>query len=120
MRQPIQYALTWPERLSSSVAPLDWNTVRRLDFALPDPQKFPCIALAYRAIEMGGTAPAVLNATDEIAVEAFLSRRIRFTDIPRLIESALSAHALQSAECLDAVIEADRWAREFAGQAVPV
>jgi 1-deoxy-D-xylulose-5-phosphate reductoisomerase len=78
MRQPIQYALTYPVRLPSPVEPLDWTTVARLDFALPDTQKFPCVGLAYRAIQMGGTAPAVLNAADEVVVQAFLERKIPF------------------------------------------
>src|SRR5262247_93413 len=91
MRQPIQYALTYPERLSSPVPPLDWNLVSRLDFMQPDRKKFPCISLAYRAIEAGGTAPAVLNAADEIAVEAFLNRKIPFSDIPKLIAGTLEA-----------------------------
>jgi 1-deoxy-D-xylulose-5-phosphate reductoisomerase len=119
MRQPIQYALTYPERMPSAVAPLDWNAVKRLDFSAPDREKFPCISLAYHAIERGGTAPAVLNAADEIAVAAFLDGRIGFTDIPRLIDSALAAHAVRSAESLDAVLEADRWAREYVRHALP-
>jgi len=114
MRQPIQYALTYPERLSSPVPPLDWTRVPRLDFMPPDRKKFPCISLAYRAIEMGGTAPAVLNAADEIAVHAFLNRRIPFSDIPKLIAATLDAHDVKEADHLDAIIEADAWARKHA------
>ena len=114
MRQPIQYALTYPERMVSPVAPLDWASAAKLEFCLPDRAKFPCIALAYRAIETGGTCPSVLNAADEIAVDAFLRREIAFTDIPKLIHAALDAHEPQSGSSLDAVVEADRWAREFA------
>jgi 1-deoxy-D-xylulose-5-phosphate reductoisomerase len=114
MRQPIQYALTYPERLPSSVPYLDWTMAPRLDFAPPDRNKFPCISLAYRAIEMGGTAPAVLNAADEVAVEAFLERRIAFSDIPRLIGAALEAHRVESADSLQAIVSADKWAREYA------
>jgi 1-deoxy-D-xylulose-5-phosphate reductoisomerase len=114
MRQPIQYALTYPERVSSPVPPLDWTQVPRLDFMPPDRKKFPCISLAYRAIEMGGTAPAVLNAADEIAVQAFLNRRIPFSDIPKLIAATLEAHHLKEADHLDAIIEADAWARKHA------
>jgi len=114
MRQPIQYALTYPERLSSPVPPLDWNLVSRLDFMQPDRKKFPCISLAYRAIEAGGTAPAVLNAADEIAVEAFLNRKIPFSDIPKLIAGTLEAHKPNKAERLETIIEADAWARKYA------
>ena len=114
MRQPIQYALTYPERVSSPVPPLDWNLVSRLDFMHPDRKKFPCISLAYRAIEVGGTAPAVLNAADEIAVEAFLNRKIPFSDIPNLIAATLEAHQLQKADRLETIIEADAWARRHA------
>jgi len=116
MRQPIQYALTYPERLSSPVPPLDWNLVSRLDFMQPDRKKFPCISLAYRAIEAGGTAPAVLNAADEIAVEAFLNRKISFSDIPKLIAGTLEAHKPNKADRLETIIEADTWARKYALQ----
>ncbi len=116
MRQPIQYALTYPERLSSPVPPLDWNLVSRLDFMQPDRRKFPCISLAYRAIEAGGTAPAVLNAADEIAVEAFLNRKISFSDIPKLIAGTLEAHKPNQADRLETIIEADTWARKYALQ----
>jgi len=112
MRQPIQYALTYPERLSSPLEPLDWTAVSRLDFALPDRQKFPCIDLAYQAIRMGGTAPAVLNAADEVAVEAFLDRRIAFCGIPRMIAATLEAHHVQAADCVETILDADAWARQ--------
>ena len=114
MRQPIQYALTYPERLPSPVASLDWTTVPRLDFSLPDRLKFPCIGLAYRAIEMGGTAPAVLNAADEVAVQEFLEEKIPFSLIPQIIKSTLDAHVIHSADSLDAILTADAWAREEA------
>jgi 1-deoxy-D-xylulose-5-phosphate reductoisomerase len=112
MRQPIQYALTYPERLESSVAALDWTAVSRLDFVPPDRQKFPCIGLAYQAIRAGGTAPAVVNAADEIAVDAFLDRKIPFSDIPKMIGNALEAHKIQAADRLESIIEADIWARQ--------
>jgi len=111
MRQPIQYALTYPERLESAVAPLDWTTVPRLDFSPPDRMKFPCVGLAYAAIQAGGTAPAVVNAADEVAVEAFLKQRIAFSDIPKLIAAALEDHTPARADSLDSVIQADAWAR---------
>jgi 1-deoxy-D-xylulose-5-phosphate reductoisomerase len=115
MRQPIQYALTWPDRLESCVPRLDWKDVRRLDFMPPDTEKFPCIGLAYRAIQLGGTAPAVVNAADEIAVAAFLAGQIPFTGIPSLIEAALDARDSHSAaDSIHAILEADSWARAFA------
>jgi 1-deoxy-D-xylulose-5-phosphate reductoisomerase len=114
MRQPIQYALTYPERLPSPVASLDWTTIPRLDFTPPDRKKFPCIGLAYRAIEMGGTAPAVLNAADEVVVQAFLDRKITFSDIPRIVGATLEFHEVQAADRLESVMEADAWARDNA------
>jgi len=114
MRQPIQYALTYPERVKTPVAHLDWSSASRLEFTPPDRVKFPCLSLAYSAIEMGGTAPAVLNAADEIAVEAFLERRVPFNGIPEVIAAAMEAHHCQTGGSLDSILEADRWAREFA------
>jgi 1-deoxy-D-xylulose-5-phosphate reductoisomerase len=111
MRQPIQYALTYPDRLPSPVASLDWASVARLDFALPDNQKFPCVGLAYRAIQMGGTAPAVLNAADEVVVQAFLERNVPFTMIPKIIAATMSAHQVTAADRLESILEADAWAR---------
>jgi len=121
MRQPIQYALTWPDRLEGCVPRLDWTEIRRLDFMAPDREKFPCIGLAYRAIQLGGTAPAVANAADEIAVAAFLAGQIPFTGIPELIEASLEARDSHSAaDSVDAILEADMWARAFAREWVKV
>jgi 1-deoxy-D-xylulose-5-phosphate reductoisomerase len=114
MRQPIQYALTYPERLKSPVAPLDWSTISRFDFGLPDRQKFPCIGLAYEAIRMGGTAPAVVNAADEVVVDGFLDRKIPFSDIPNVVGATLEAHRLQPADCVESILDADAWARDHA------
>jgi len=114
MRQPIQYALTYPERLPSTVAPVNWAEVARLDFCPPDRRKFPCIDLAYRAIQMGGTAPAVLNAADEIVVQAFLDRKISFSAIPRIIGATLEAHRIQPADSLETILQADSWGRDEA------
>ena len=114
MRQPIQYALTYPERLKTPVAPLDWTAVSRFDFSLPDRQKFPCIGLAYDAIRMGGTAPAVVNAADEVVVDGFLDRKIPFSDIPNVIGATLGAHRLHAADRVESILEADAWAREHA------
>ena len=112
MRQPIQYALTYPERSESCVPGIDWASASRLEFAPPDSDRFPCLGLAYEAIRQGGTAPAVLNAADEVAVKAFLDKRIAFTEIPRLIENALNAHSIQKDVSFESVMTADRWARE--------
>ncbi|GIV60875.1 MAG: 1-deoxy-D-xylulose 5-phosphate reductoisomerase [Rhodothermaceae bacterium] len=93
MKVPIQYALTYPDRWPAPHPRVDWATLGRLDFEEPDLDKFPCLRLAFEALEHGGTAPAVLNAANEQAVALFLEERIRFTDIPRLIERALEALA---------------------------
>jgi 1-deoxy-D-xylulose-5-phosphate reductoisomerase len=116
MRQPIQYALTWPDRFVSCVPALDWAAASRLEFMAPDLEKFPCIALAYSAIKAGGTAPAVLNAADEVAVDAFLQGEIRFMDIPRTIRATLEAYKGAAATTYENVIAADAWARQFAGE----
>ena len=93
MKVPIQYALTFPDRWPAPHPRLDWSELRRLDFEEPDLDKFPCLRLAFEALERGGTAPAVLNAANEAAVALFLRERIRFVDIPRLIERALAEPA---------------------------
>ncbi|MFP3498637.1 1-deoxy-D-xylulose-5-phosphate reductoisomerase, partial [Pseudomonas sp. SIMBA_059] len=89
MRTPIANALAWPERIDSGVAPLDLFAIARLDFQAPDEQRFPCLRLARQAAEAGNSAPAVLNAANEVAVEAFLQRRIRFPEIAGMIEQVL-------------------------------
>ncbi|WP_407692363.1 1-deoxy-D-xylulose-5-phosphate reductoisomerase [Pseudomonas xionganensis] len=114
MRTPIAHALAWPERIDSGVAPLDLFAIARLDFQAPDEQRFPCLRLARQAAEQGGTAPAMLNAANEVAVAAFLERRIGFVQIPSIIESVLSAEAVSSVEDLDGVLAADARARELA------
>lgn len=116
MRTPIAHALAWPQRIDSGVAPLDLFAIGRLDFQRPDESRFPCLRLAREAAQVGGTAPAVLNAANEVAVEAFLQRRIRFTDIPRMIESVLNAQAPLAVEALEVVLAADRLARELSRQ----
>ena len=92
MRTPIAHALAWPDRTDAGVAPLDLFEVARLDFEAPDFERFPCLRLAFEALRGGGDLPAVLNAANEIAVQAFLEERIPFTGIPRLIERALERH----------------------------
>lgn len=116
MRTPIAHALAWPQRIDSGVAPLDLFAIGRLDFQRPDEQRFPCLRLAREAAQVGGTAPAILNAANEVAVEAFLQRRVRFTDIPRMIESVLNSQASQAVQSLDMVLAADAQARELSRQ----
>ncbi|MDR2195178.1 MAG: 1-deoxy-D-xylulose-5-phosphate reductoisomerase [Gallionellaceae bacterium] len=114
MRTPIAYALAWPERIEAGVAPLDLITVARLDFAAPDFQRFPCLGLAYQALRAGGTAPAILNAANEIAVAAFLDGAIPFLAIPRVLETVLEKLPVSAANSLDDVLEADVAARAAA------
>ncbi|KAA0225732.1 1-deoxy-D-xylulose-5-phosphate reductoisomerase [candidate division KSB1 bacterium] len=113
MRMPIQYALTYPDRLPSDFPRLDFNRWRTLTFHAPDFDKFPCLRLATQALQEGGTAPAVLNAANEEAVQAFLEERLRFDQIPAMISETLQQHR-NGHECnLANVLAADRWARTF-------
>jgi 1-deoxy-D-xylulose-5-phosphate reductoisomerase len=114
MRLPIQYALTYPDRWASPLPPLDLASSPPLEFSAPDSIRFPCLSLAYRALEMGGTATAALNAANEVAVEAFLARRARFLDIPRVIEKVLEKHVTLPADSLLPILEADRNSRREA------
>ena len=114
MRTPIAYALGWPERIVSGVQSLDLVAAARLDFEAPDLDRFPALRLARAAAEAGGTAPAVLNAANEVAVAAFLEGRLGFLGIPRVIGAVLERHVNRPAEALAAVLEADRWGREVA------
>ena len=112
MRLPIQYALSYPERLPNPQLPgLDWNSISDLSFEQPNFDKFPCLKLAIEAGRQEETYPAVLCTADEVAVELFLSGRIRFPDIPRLIEQTLSAHKAAVHPTLEDIIAADAWAR---------
>nr|WP_262924466.1 MULTISPECIES: 1-deoxy-D-xylulose-5-phosphate reductoisomerase [Pseudomonas] len=113
MRTPIANALAWPERIDSGVAPLDLFAIARLDFQAPDEQRFPCLRLARQAAEAGNSAPAVLNAANEVAVEAFLQRRIRFPEIAGMIEQVLDQESVVPLPSLDAVFAADQRAREL-------
>ena len=112
MRYPIAYALTYPYRIDTGLKRLELSKIGRFDFEEPDTERFPSIALAYRAGRLGGSAPAVLNGADETAVELFCSGRIGFTDMPKLIKSALDAHSLNKEPALERIIEADSWARK--------
>lgn len=114
MKVPIQYALAYPERWPAPHERVDWTQLRCLDFEQPDPERFPCLRLAYDALAAGGTAPAVLNAANEQAVDLFLEDRIGFVDIPRCIESALDRLAAQGdADVLDDLLAADAAARRY-------
>jgi 1-deoxy-D-xylulose-5-phosphate reductoisomerase len=114
MRTPIAHALGWPDRIASGVQSLDLVAAARLDFEAPDLDRFPALRLARAAAESGGTAPAALNAANEVAVAAFLEGRLRFPGIPHLIEAVLERHQNRPATALPAVLEADRWARGVA------
>jgi 1-deoxy-D-xylulose-5-phosphate reductoisomerase len=114
MRIPIAHALGWPDRIASGVESLDIVRAGRLDFEAPDTQRFPCLSLATSVAGLGGSAPAVLNAANEVAVSAFLERRLAFTDIPRAIEAVLAQHSVGSVRTLEDVLEADQWSRRQA------
>lgn len=114
MRMPIQYALTWPERMDAPVPRLNWRESRRWDFAAPDLVKFPLLRLAYEAQETGGSATCVLNAADEVAVEAFLGGRLGFTGIAEVVEETLARAGARAAASIEDVLELDRQARRIA------
>jgi 1-deoxy-D-xylulose-5-phosphate reductoisomerase len=116
MRTPIAHALAWPNRIESGVGSLDLFRVARLDFEPPHPERFPCLGLAYRAIEAGGAAPAVLNAANEVAVQAFLTRRLSFDRIPRLIAAVLEAFGAPTVEGVEHLLEVDAEVRTLAEQ----
>ncbi len=118
MRTPIQYALTWPDRAPGSSTPLDWSALTQLDFQQPDFERFPALKLAYRVIDAGGTSGAVLNAANEVAVAAFLERRIRFGRITELVAEALDAIDPTPITRLDDVLAADAAARAFVEAAI--
>jgi len=118
MRLPIQYALTWPERWATPVPGLDLTRPLQLGFEPPDTGRFPCLGLAYRALEGGGSLPAVLNAANEEAVHAFLEGGVPFTAIPETIEEVMDDHRPVPVGDLGEVREADRWARERAQRAL--
>ncbi len=111
MRLPIQYAITYPERLPNPELPkLDWTKIKELTFEKPDFQMFPCLKLAVSAAKTGGTAPTALCAADEIAVDLFLKETIRFTDIARLVAGVMAGHQNTPHPALDAIMEVDKWA----------
>jgi len=113
MRLPIQYACSYPDRWDAPVARLDLTAIGRLDFHAPDLERFPCLRLAYRALESGPSQAIVLNASNEIAVASYLEEKISFTSIPRVIEQTMDAHTVVAAGTLEAVREIDGWARRY-------
>lgn len=118
MRHAIQYALTYPERCPSELPPLDLAKLSSLHFEAPDLERFPCIALAYRALETGGTLPAAMNAANEEAVHAFIEERIALSDIPRVIEEVMDHHETAPVADLESVLQADRNSRVMAQSAI--
>lgn len=113
MRIPIQYALTYPERLTADFPRIDWYELKELTFEPPDLNKFRCLKLAFEALEYGGTAPAILNAANEEAVQLFLNRKIRFDQIPQIIEETLAAIEKKSYHTVDEILYFDQMARNF-------
>jgi len=118
MRHAIQYALTYPERCPSELPPLDLTKLASLNFEQPDLDRFPCIALAYRALRTGGTLPAAMNAANEEAVQAFIDERICFSDIPQIIRDVMNGHATEPLTNLENVLKADASARLLARQSI--
>lgn len=114
MRTPIAYALGYPKRIESGVASLDLLSIAKLEFEAPDMQRFPCLQLAFDALNAGGTAPTVLNAVNEVAVSAFLNEHIAFTDIPNLISTSLESIPVEAVSSIEHIISVDALARNFA------
>ena len=118
MRLPIQYACSYPERWDAALPSLDLVRAGRLDFCAPDHDRFPCLGLAYRALRAGGTMPTVLNAANEVAVEAFLAEKLGFTGIPQVIARTLDEHEPETLTSLETLRRADLWARDRAALAI--
>jgi len=114
MKHPIQYALTYPERQPNCLPPLDFKKLANLTFEEPALDRFPCLGLAYDALGKGGTKPAVLNAANEVAVQAFLDEKIGLTRIAEINRSVMNEHEVAPASTLDAILAADAWARQRA------
>ena len=108
---PIQYAVTWPDRVANSLPPLDFAKLSKLEFSIPRYDDFPALNLARRAGEIGGTLPAVMNAANEVAVAAFLDRKVRFPEIWKIVEDVMDEHPPVAHTDLDAILGADQWAR---------
>ena len=118
MKGPIQYALNYPERKDSDMERVDFTTYNNLTFESANNIKFPCLEYAYEAMKIGGTMPAVLNAANEVAVDAFLNREISFTQIPKLIHDTMKSHIYITKPTLEEILESDRWAREYSRKKV--
>lgn len=114
MRVAIQYALTYPNRIKNDLKRIDWWSGLKMEFDKPDLEKFPCLGYAMEASKIGGTLPVVLNAADEVAVSLFLEKKIRFSDIPKIVEKAMSKHKVIQNPNLNQILEVDTWAREEA------
>lgn len=114
MRIPIQYALSYPQRLPSRLSSINFYKLKKLQFQKPDFKRFPCLALAYRAANLGGTMPCILNAANEVSVEAFLKRRLDFISIPKVVEKVLDRHKNIIEPGLKDILDADSWARQEA------
>ncbi|SCG83412.1 1-deoxy-D-xylulose-5-phosphate reductoisomerase [Proteiniborus sp. DW1] len=111
MRIPIQYALTHPKRVGNQLKKLDFISLKELSFEVPNTEVFPCLELAYEAINIGGTMPAVLNAANEVAVEMFLNNQIKFLEIPEIIHNTMTRHITINNPTLDDILDSDKWAR---------
>jgi 1-deoxy-D-xylulose-5-phosphate reductoisomerase len=118
MRGPISFALSYPERMEDAIPPLELEKIGSLTFQKPDTENFPCLSYAYEAMRAGGTAPCVLNASNEVAVNAFLQKKISFNDISTVIRRTVDDHGVTPAGVLEDVLDADRWARDRAAEYV--
>ncbi|MEN2985347.1 MAG: 1-deoxy-D-xylulose-5-phosphate reductoisomerase [Thermodesulfovibrionaceae bacterium] len=118
MKAPIALALAWPERLPNVVPSIDWSTLKKFEFELPDTKTFPCLELAYEALKVGGSMPTVLNATDEVAVEAFLSGKLKFIEISKIIRKVMDSHIPQEPSSVEEILSIDRWARKKAWEEI--
>ena len=116
MRIPIQYALTYPQRLKSDVAALDFYKLRELTFSKPDTLKFPCLRLAFQAARELGTLPAVMNAANEAAAEGFIKGKSAFAEIPKVVEKVMRRHRNKPGYLVTDILAADAWARQEAGK----
>ncbi len=120
MRTPIAHTLAWPDRIDAGVPPLDFYTLSNLSFEAPDFERFPCLRLAKMALERGGTSPCILNAANEVAVAAFLDKKIAFTDIALIIEETINCIDSEEVSSIDAIISVDSQAREKAYQVIDI
>jgi 1-deoxy-D-xylulose-5-phosphate reductoisomerase len=118
MKGPISYALSYPDRIDDPIPPLDLEAVGSLTFGRPDNDTFPCLSYAYDAIRAGGTMPCVLNASNEVAVNAFLGGRIGFNEIPLVVRRTVDSHMMRPVSNVEDVLEADRWSRETAERCI--